>query len=227
MKLYYTFIQSDVRKHAQSTMFAVKWKKGSILYFDDRGAPWKRIYGHATWSKEECRNAPENFDLDYLRVYEQPAREYRVTWTFWKINRIGDCRWKVSVRETHRAADISLYRTSISHLGVDFSFFSAQLESISPFALRLSAVIEYHSDVYERSATITMASMSYLKCSVSEASLSTTLSVKSGRSTTSRANKLKKFEMKGKNFSCSLARPGRVWCFIFRRIASRECENSS
>lgn len=72
----------------------------------------------------------------------------------------------MSVHEAHRGADISLYRTSISHLGVDFSFFSAQLESISPFALCLSAVIEYRGDVYERLTRITIPRCRSVKRSV-------------------------------------------------------------
>lgn len=52
---------------------------------------------------------------------------------------------RACIEPRSRAADISLYRTSISHLAVDFSFFSAQFESISPFALRLLAVIDYHT----------------------------------------------------------------------------------
>ena len=40
----------------------------------------------------------------------------------------------MSAREAHRAADISLYRTSISHLGVDFSsFFFRTVREHFPF----------------------------------------------------------------------------------------------
>lgn len=55
-----------------------------------------------------------------------------------------------------RPADISLYRTSISHLVVDFSFFPRSLRAFSPFALQLLAVIGYRSVVYARTTRITI-----------------------------------------------------------------------